>query len=546
MGLPTVNRTDPIAQTSWQSGMITSSPPEELPTDAAQLLLNLEFDSDSNLVTRNGVELFLDTNLSNERITSLFRAQYSDGTVFIYFTAGTELYRCTEAGASLTTITGGLTLPDDVFWQWVMFDDFAIGTNGTEPIKVNSSGTASLLNASAPDANYCEVWNSRLWLSGVGDEGNTIFGSAINDPEDWTVDDDAGAIVLGIDIGDGDFITGIKALREALFVYKRRKINIVSAISSPATIPTNLRTDIYTSNIGCESAWSIQNVLDDQLFLSALGIVSLSLAPLGELKGAIVSENIAELSLLKKNTDEIPSLVLDDMNQYWISIPSTISDSGLNEVWVLDYQKINQRDEKGFPIVRWVKFNGLVAGTAYCEKLDGDYKSYLIATYPIASTDTNIYQYTPNDPDKLFSDNGVSYTQDLLTKAYIGTSSLLRSLWVRFGLALKLFSETLNLNVNYFFDNKRTSAGSYGFIISGTASSTSLYGTALYGTATWASISDLDTERTIWRSVRKNGSGRKARTFTLGIRCNTVEQGFIFKFIQIEQTPLNFRRARSN
>lgn len=229
MPLPTPERFDPIIQNNWQLGMITSVPPEEVPIGGAQLINNLEFDLESNLGTRNGVTLFLDTT-ETTRVTSMFRAEYSDGTVWILFTTGTKLYRCTESGGSLTDITGALTFPNNVRWQWVMFGDFAIGVNGatsgTNPVKVNAAGTASLL-ANAPFARFVEVWNSRLWLVETGTNKNRLTASAINLPEDYTVDDDAGAIQLPIDLNDGDFINGIKAWKGSLYVRKKKKINIV-------------------------------------------------------------------------------------------------------------------------------------------------------------------------------------------------------------------------------------------------------------------------------------------------------------------------------
>lgn len=541
----------PIYQNTWQRGMITSSPPEDIPIDAARLLLNLEFDVESNLITRNGTTLFLTVTGETGRITSAFRAQYSDGTVWILITTGTKLYRCTESGGSLTNITGALTFPNNTKWQWVMFGDFAIGVNGatsgTNPVKVNAAGTASLL-ANAPFAKYIEVWNNRIWVvRAAATERNSVYASAINLPEDWTVDDDAGAIQLPIDPNDGDYINGLRKFKGSLYVHKRKKINVVTPIGTPATIPGNLRVDVYTTNVGTLSGYSIQNVIDDQLFLSESGVMSLVLAPLGELKGSIISQNIQELGQLKKTSavNEIEAYVLDDVNQYVISIPSTVSASGLNEGWVLDYQKINQRDELGFPIVRWVKVDGLVLGTAFTERLDQNYKRYLIAGYSNGVNDTKIYSYEPANPVRVFNDNGAAYTQQLKTKFYFITSALLRSLWHRFGIGLTLVSDLLDVSIDYFFDNKESVSGNYAESLNAVTPSIALYGSGLFGTALWTSPSQLFRDRVIWRQFRKNSFGRKARTVALSFRCTTADQGFVLKSTQIDGTLLNHKRTRS-
>jgi len=548
MPLPSQTRTDQIYQQSWQSGMITSLPPEELPNDAAQLLENVEFDANSNLVSRNGVSVFLDTSLTNQRITSLFRAQYSDGTVFIYFTSGTQLYRCTETGASLTNITGALVFPNDTFWQWVMYNDFAVGGNGGASdglIKIPSTGTPAAVPGSS---KYIEVWNSRLWAVATGNT-SVLFASNINSTliaGSFVPDNtDSGPIELDIDIRGGDFITGIKVFRGSLYIYKRRSIYVISAISAPATIPSNLRVDQYTKNLGCESAYSIQNVIDDQVFLSSSGVASLSLAPLGDLKGSLLSRNLAELQLLKKTSNELSAIVLDDMNQYWLSIPSNISNSGNNEAWVLDYEKVNTKDESGFPIVRWVKMTGLVTGTAYTERLDGNYKTYLIAGYAVTGQHTFIYQYTPNNPVRTFNDNSNVYIQRVITKAYTPNSSLLRTLWHRFGGVIRLNTNTLNLFIFYYFNNQTSAAGDYTIQFTSSVSSPIfLYGSGVYGTATYSDSTAIDLDRVFWRQFRRNANGRKARTVALELRSNTVDQGFTLKFLQVENTLLNFRRAR--
>lgn len=547
MPLPSANRTDPITQNSWERGMITSIPAEELPPNAASILLNMEFDRDSNIITRNGVSLFLDTGQTS-RITSMFRAEYSDGTVWILFTAGTKLFRCTEAGASLTDITGILIFPSNTLWQWVMFNDLAIGVNqaasGTNPVKVNAAGTASLL-ANAPFAKYVETWNNRLWLAGTGTSKNTIFGSAINLPEDWTVDDDAGAVTLPIDPNDGDFIKGIRAFQGSLYVDKEEKINVVNPIGSPATIPSNLRVDIYTTKVGTISGYSVQNVINDQLFLSKAGVMSLVLAPLGNLSGALISENIKELGQLKKTSDELTSFVLDDIKQYWISIPSTISHSNFNELWVLDYAKINERDERNFPIVRWVKFDGLVAGTAYAQRKDQTYNRVLIAGYPVAAQNTKIYQYDPINPAKTFSDNGAVYTQKIRTKSFSSGSPLLRELWHRFGAALRVITANLSLNINYYYDNAAAISGNYPFAFTFAGGGLTLWGGSTWNGGLWNESALIEQEEVIWRQFRKNSKGRKHRLVSLEFDCSHVDQGFILKFIQLEHTMLNQRRART-
>lgn len=541
-----IDRNNSRVQTSWQDGMITSLPAEELPPTAAQDLVNVEIDIEGNLTTRTGALSFIQPSTTS-RITSIFRAQYSNGTVLILFTAGTKLFKCNEDGSSITDITGALTLPNNTIWQWAMFGDLAIGVNkatsGDNPIKVNNAGTAAALAGSPPKAKYIRVWNERVWLAtSTGGSQNQLRASAINLPEDWSTTGDAGTITINVDANDGDFITGLEVFRGSLFVFKRRKINVISPISAPATIPANLRVDVFTKNLGCISAYSIQPVLDDIVFLSDCGVVSLSQSEYGELKSAILSQNIAELNILKKTSaliEEIPALVLDDVNQYWLSIPSTVSPRGINEIYVMDYQRIKEG------IIRWVRFNGLICGTAFAEKLDDSYKKYLIGAYTVASVNTKIYQYSPSNPTKLFADDSNAYLKLIKTKAYIGDTPMIRQLWKKFGCSLNLISELLTFVVSYFYNNSVNVSGQYSFNFIFTGIAPPLYGTAIYGTSKYGSASDFFREEVIWERFKKNPNGRKSRTVSFEFSSAQKNEGFVFKFLQVDYKKLTRKNART-
>lgn len=536
MPLPSANRIDTIIQSSWDSGMITTLPPEELPEDAAARIDNFEFDDIGNLKTRVPTVDFL-TTTEPEGLSSLFLARYSNGTDIYYFTQGTKLFKVNTDGTGLTDITGAFVFPNANRWFWVMFDDFAIGVNGSttqRPIKITSAGTVTTLNGSAPFGAYCEVWNSRLWISGVGSNRNTVFASAINDPEDWTVDDDAGAITLGVDINDGDLILAIKVFRGSLYVYKRNSIKVISAISAPATIPSNLRVDEYTSNVGCIAPATIQNILDDQVFLSHSGVMSLALAPLGEINSSLLSRNVAELSQLFI-TEDFPvsttspfGFVFAQKQQYIIGISGTLSlidGVPTNNAWVMDYSDISKKDSEGLPKVRWCRFLDTCYGTVYENRPiaigSAAFESYLIGQSPVFSQDTHIHTYSPNGGSPSLTG---TVSKRLITRAF-GIANK-RTLWHRFSVGLMKLTTNVTFITNYYYDNFLTSvAGSYTHALTGTPA---------------------NNNRNRWKSFKKNDSGRKANLVQIEITANTADQGFIIKSIGIEKTELNFRRATNS
>lgn len=528
MPLQNIQRSDPIVQGSWDSGMITSLPPEELPEDAAAFIKNYEFDDTGNLRGREPSVAFASLPDSNV-ISSLFHAKFSNGTEFFVYTSGTSLFTMDTAGVS-TDRTGAFSFPAGTRWYWRMFDDFAIGVMGSStqrPIKISSAAAVTTLNASAPFASRIEVWNSRLWLSGINANGtgNTLFASAINDPEDWTTTGDAGAITLGVDINDGDSIFALSVFRGNLFPYKERSIHVVSAISAPATIPSNLRVDLYTRNFGTRHQLTVQNVLDDQLFLSRSGVVSLTLAPLGDIAGAVISNNLIELDKLfpgNEGPNSSPtSIVIKQKQQYWLAIPDGIVPNSTTEyrLFVCDFSDINQKDVNGFPKVRWCVFDEDVYGSAYTEwpsDISG-LTSYIISRVTSLGAGLSFVRYTGLSDNY----NTTSISRQLLTRAYGDVG--LRSLWYRFGMTFKKITSDISMKVNYYFNNSvDTPAGSYNHL----------------------SLSSVRNHNTLWKGFRKNGKGRKASLAQLEIIQNGAANGLILKSFSLEKTLLNHRRSK--
>jgi hypothetical protein len=335
-----------FVQGNWRGGINTSLPPNELADDEAVDILNLETDWDGNLVSRNGVTKHQTSDTYASRITSLHDAVYEGGQEFILYTTGSSLFKVNTDGTGTTDITGSLTLPTNTFWQWRNFGSFAIGVNratsGDNPVKVNSSGTASALGGSPPKARYIEVWNNRVWVVS-STAPNQVRASALGLPEDWTATGAAGAIAIDVDPGDGDEITGLLAFKGRLFVFKRKRIFVISAAAQPVTDPNNLKVDVFNKNIGCVSAYTIQPVLDDVLFLAEGGVASLTSAEIvADFRSALVSRKVKEIGRIKKTSNEFASMVLDDVSQYWLSVPANLSVTASPVVYVLDYTDLAQ------------------------------------------------------------------------------------------------------------------------------------------------------------------------------------------------------------
>lgn len=521
----------------WRLGINTAVPPTEINDSEVQDLLNFEFDDNGNLSTRRGVsQLSADTFAS--RITSLHYFSTESGEVGILLTTAATLQIIETNGTGLTNITGALTLPNDTYWSWVTFNGLAIGANkatsGDNPVRVNGAAAAAALGGGPPKAKYLEVWENRLWLVSAT-EPNQIWGSALGDPEDWTVDDASGAVTIDIDTDDGDQITGIFATRDALYIFKRRSIHRIVPLALPATDPDNLKREVVTRKIGCVSHYSITQVVDDVLFLSDQGIASLSLVVTAEnFKTAFYSRNIAEITNFVKSTEEIPGFLFDTAAQYWLSLPASVSPTSAKQVYVMDYLKVND----GY--ARWTRFDGMVAGTAYTAFMGASGKTYVIGALNSGGSNYQLFTYVPRLTTAEFSDEGSSYTKAMAMKSFNGNGQLIKKSWQEWALGLNLLSSSVGITVSYYFDQNINRGGSYSFGLTGTTTG-SLWAAGLWGAGLWGTTFSGQVD--IVRPFKSNSFGRESQDVTLNVSNAQAGEGFTIQDFELNYMLLNNRRV---
>lgn len=528
----------PLRIPDWSGGINTSKPPTEIEDNEAVDILNLEFDDSGNLATRCGATQLFATTYAN-RITSLHYFTADSGEVGILFTTANKLYIVETDGTGVTELTGALTLPNDVFWQWRTFQGIAIGVNrattGDNPVKVTTSAVASALGGSPPKAKYIEVWNSRVWLISASSP-NQIRASALGLPEDWTTAGDAGTISIDVDANDGDQITGIWGTRTDLYIFKRKKIYRVVPINPNAavTLASNLKVEEFAKSIGCVSGYSIQNVLDDVLFLSEQGVASLTLAQIAEdFRTALFSKKVSEIQRTPKTTEEIPAIVIDNATQYLLSIPASISLTAAAQAYVMDYLKIDER------IVRWTRFDNLLAGTAYTSWLSSTGKRYAVGAKNGAGT-YQIYIYRPRDTAQGFSDQGIAYTKRLTTKAISVNAELIRKHWHKWGFSFDLLTTPVAVAIQYYFDENITKGGSYSFNLTAT-STNALWDVGLWDVALWDSA--VITPQDIVRKLLSNSSGQRSQNITFVVTNAQDGQGLVIKDFMLLYSILTEKRV---
>jgi hypothetical protein len=523
----------------WSFGIITSILGTEIPDRALQDALNVEFDEAGNLAPRTGLTELFATTFAN-RITSAYYFTSGAGEIGILYTTGSQLRIVETNGTGDANLTGALTLPSNNFWQWITYRDLAIGVNkatsGDNPVKVSTGAVAAALGGSPPKGKYIDLWENRVWIVSAT-EPNQLWGSELGDPEGWTTGANVtDAITIDVELDDGDQIGGLHATKDALYVWKRKRIYKVVRVAVDANNPQGLKIVIHSETIGCVSPYSIFPLFDDVVFLSDQGLAGLKLTEqVEDFRTALYSRNVAEIAKTPKTTEEIPAVLMPEVSQYWLSIPASISTRAINEAYVLDYLNIAE----GLSATRWTRFDGLAAGTAYTSFPGASGKVYVVGAENAAGTH-QLFTYVPRNANGPLNDNGEAYTKFIKTKAFTLDAPLVRKHFHKYGFRFAIMAAMNEVILSYYLDENPNKGGNESFTISGPTSG-AIYDVSLWDQAEWDT--NIRVPLDFMRRTRQNSSGQRGQSITFEISNTQEDQGFQLREMMLIYEILTERRV---
>jgi hypothetical protein len=497
--------------------------------------LNFEFDEKRGLRKRDGVDEIFAVNPVGAKIESIYEYRTQAGGSTVIYTEGAKVWRAAAADpttASETEITNLLTFGAAQRWQWVTFDDVAIGVNQTDtgdansnPVKLPSTtGLLALLGGSPPKGNYIAVWNRRLWIVDA-DNPSVLKGSALGDAEDWASSGGSGTVSMPVGEDEGERITGIYPFHDMLIIFKRSRTYALIP-GSPNVDARQYEIKSLSSTVGCVSIFTAQEVLNDLVFLSDYGVMSLqAVSSYGDFRKASLSANVPKFLSIDKDSDIFASVVNPEKMQYWIAIPGASSDTTNTEVWVMDFRGL----ASGQPVA-WTRWDGGPVGASYGKVFyDGRPRMY-IGGY------TNGYimdeSFQDDSVDAGYEPTTVSY----LTKAISMDEPLSRKEFYRFGLEFEAETDPVNFNITWKMDldetRTKTVSGQFSNLVTGSL---------LDGDDTLSDAGDPDfmlaTEASedtdlIW--AIRGPAGRRAQTVQFEFQNDDFTQGYVIKRMMLE------------
>jgi hypothetical protein len=210
------------------------------------------------------------------------------GLVATFCGDATALYKLNTGGTAwheVTRLAGGdYATPSDGWWDFTLFGDYVIATNGVDSpqyFEVGTSTDFALLAGTPPIAKFCGVIRDFVVMANISSADTTLQWSGINDATAWTpsattmsdsnVFPDGGPI-MGFVGGEYGVVLQESAIRRMSF-------------EGP---PIIFRFDKITDNIGCRAERSIASYENIVFFLGNDGFYMLrggsELTPIGTQK----------------------------------------------------------------------------------------------------------------------------------------------------------------------------------------------------------------------------------------------------------------------
>jgi len=216
-----------IGSEALTGGEVNTPSPHTLGLSEAASTENLDPRVWNGAKTRPGREQYGIANGSDTGIHGMKAWTRDAGTSFVVARIATTFYDVQSASWASIGIGG---TSGEKMRAAALNNILVIVVDGMSPSKWNGATFATITATSTPtEAKYAAVYVSKLILAGDDANPQTFYGSATNNPEDFTATNDAFSITS--QDGGGDTIQGLAAARNWLNIFYRYYTEIMTGTS---------------------------------------------------------------------------------------------------------------------------------------------------------------------------------------------------------------------------------------------------------------------------------------------------------------------------
>jgi hypothetical protein len=516
---------------------------EYIQNEEASDLLNIQYVEAGNPAKRNGYQTVgsgLGTNPKG--LASFYPTIAGVRTPYLLTIDGTALSYLN--GSTWTTISGA-SFTTGKNTTFVQCRDELFIWNGTEAGAKLTSGLVLSRPTTTVSASFGIFFNSRQIVAGVATQPNRLYISNSTDSSDFTVatggtapqpdnvTDAPGASVFAgtpgyseanlIDVSknDGDRITGLAKLQNAVIIFKERSIYQLTFGSDGTPTIT-----LVNAAVGCVSHRSIDTVENDIFFLSRNGYYSIGNEPnyfqVFRTKELSVKVHPTLATITSSNLGTAASIFYGYVFYGSIATGGTTTN---NTTLTFDRR-----------YGAWSKWNN-VSANSWTEFIDSTGSSHL---YLAADNAAQVYEIVQGT----YSDNGTAIAGQWTSKAInFGDISLYkRILYIDFEFRQIVGSVTLNVYTDGGTLASTTS-------LSYSTDTTGTVGSEMWGDPVWGGSSGATTSASVSTSSSnipyRLPVNKEARTVKVQISNGNLNETFVFLGMKIFYRPYDVQKFPS-
>jgi len=275
----------PEAFTPPYKGIKNDVEADMVPQGYAPKILNAHIDETGGVNKRRGVINYDNVQTSSGNVLGYHDHWESDGDRYLLKVKGTTMSYTTGDGNWTVLIS---TLNANYLPDFTTFGDFTIITNGYNDVYFFKDGVV-ISSSTFPKFRYIDVYEERLWGSGVADYRSRLYYSNARNEIFNTFFDST-----YVGENDGDIITGQIVHNGILYVFKNYSIwATIWKYVYGSTKTSDFFVRMVTSELGALYDTSIKIFNSGIQFLSHKGVVHMKTTSDSDVEYNIVSRNIS-------------------------------------------------------------------------------------------------------------------------------------------------------------------------------------------------------------------------------------------------------------
>lgn len=299
--------------------------------DGRDVPINMNF-TDVDYLTKDTGSIFLGQT-QTELCHSIFYYKKKSGLGYLIRAKGTKLQRYNFLDRTWSDITGSPTFTAGKEFGYVVYDDLLYLGNGTESL-YTFNGLTFTEYASAPKGNILEVFEDKLFISGVTAEPLTVYYSNTGALTTFTSTD-----VLK-PIGT-DYVTNLKTYYGALLIFKRNSIWKLSFQYDPVVTLFLPKLESQTQSYGACSRKAVSWVENDLWFFTGTEVRSIgyqdNITGVLGVNRSVISEQIKETVQQVENYDKC--MIAYSSRRVYLGVPINSTTNNVTFVCHLLYNR---------------------------------------------------------------------------------------------------------------------------------------------------------------------------------------------------------------